>query len=378
MKTSFTIRLIALCALTSVVLLGGACQPSEGQAAPLPTEPQPAPQDAEPPAVETQTLVGEQFTSHIEATGTALPIRESHLSGAVAGTIKKIKVDEGDRVTKGQLLLQLDKRGFQLMVQQARAGLAAAKAQLSATELELERAEKLIASEAAPRATYDRIKAQHEAAQAQVQLARAQLAQARKSLNDSSIRAPYDGVITEVLKEEGEFAPSMPLTFLLKLVDTSSLEVQVFMPEEVAAEIAVGTAAAVELESAGVKTNGAVSFVSDRIQAGTQTFEIRIKLDNAAGQIKAGAFSRVRLVRRSDPAAVLVQVRAVLRDEHGEPYVLVAKDGRARRVAVRLGETSGNRVLIVDGLVPGQQMIVTSLADIADGDAINAPAGASD
>ena len=225
--------------------------------APQPLGSQPAQQTAEPRAVETATLVGEQFTSHIEVTGTALPIRESYLSGAVAGTIKQIKVDEGDRVQQGQLLLQLDKRGFQLMVQQGRAGLAAAKAQLGATELELARVEKLVVSEVAPRATYDRIKAQHEAAQAQVQMARAQLAQARKALGDSSIRAPYDGVITEVLKEQGEFAPSMPLTFLLKLVDTSSLEVQVFMPEEVAAEIVVGTEAEVALESAGVKTSGA-------------------------------------------------------------------------------------------------------------------------
>lgn len=372
------IRLLALCATAFVVLFGGACQPAEGQAAPLPSNPQPARQKAEPRAVETLTLAGEQFTSQIEVTGTALPIRESYLSGAVAGTIKKIKVDEGDRVTKGQLLLQLDKRGFQLMVQQARAGLAAAKAQLGATELELERAEKLMASEAAPRATYDRINAQHEAAQAQVQLARAQLAQARKSLSDSSIRAPYDGVITEVLKEEGEFAPSMPLTFLLKLVDTSSLEVQVFMPEEVAAEIVVGTEAEVELESASITTRGAVSFVSDRIQAGTQTFEIRIKLDNEAGRIKAGAFSRVRLVRSSDPASVLVPVRAVLRDEHGQPYVLVANDGRALRIPVRLGETAGDRVLIVAGLTVGQRLIVSALTDLGDGDTITTTAAAGD
>ena len=102
------------------------------------------------------------------------------------------------------------------------------------------------------------------------------------------------------------------------------------------------------------------------------SFEIRTKLDNADGAIKAGSFARVRLVRRAVESAVLVPLRAVKRDEGGRPFVYLfdAAAGQARRRSVVLGETAEDRVVVVDGLAAGEQLIVSGLADLGDGEAV--------
>ena len=152
----------------------------------------------------------------------------------------------------------------------------------------------------------------------------------------------------------------------MQIVDTSSLEVQVFLPETVAKSVALGKAAEVEIDSAGLTRAGQVIFVSDRIQPGSQTFEVRVGLDNADGAIKAGAFARVRMVRRDEAQALLIPLRAVLR-ERGQPHVFVARDGKAEKVEVRLGETQADRVLVLDGLRAGDELITTGVAELEPG-----------
>ncbi len=320
--------------------------------------------------VDALKLVGKPFTSRIEATGTALPARESLMSAEVPGKIQKIFVTEGQPVKKGQVLLKFDQTGFNLGVQQAKAGLAGAKTQVAQLELELQRISTLIGAEAAPQATYDQLKAKYDGAKAQQQMTEVGLKQARKALGDSVLRAPYDGVVSEILHEEGEYAPSMPQTMLIKIVDTSSLEVQAFLPEETAADVTVGMQSTIEIESAGVEIQGNVVFVSNRLKAGSQTYEIRIKLDNTDGRIKGGAFARVGIVRRSVDDAILVPLRAVRRDEDGKPFVFVAERSKARPVSIELGGAEGDQVRVTDGLSQGQLLITSQISELEDGDPI--------
>ncbi len=319
--------------------------------------------------VSVVALAPEAFKSHIQAAGTALPVREGYLSAAVPGRIQEILVARGDKVTKGQPLVRLDRSGFYLGVQQAEAGLAAAKVGVDALSTEMKRFDRLLANKAVPKASYDKVKAQYDGAMAQVAMAEVGLKQARKALSDAELRAPYDGVITMVMKEIGEYAPAMPPTMLIQIVDTSSLQVQVFLPETVARSVEEGMQAEVEIDSAKLTRTGEVIFVSDRIQPGSQTFEVRIKLDNADGAIKAGAFARVKLVRRDEAKALLVPLRAVLR-EQGKTFVFVAKDGKAVKVPVKLGETQADRVLVLEGLAPGDEAITSGASELDPGQAV--------
>lgn len=318
-----------------------------------------------------QTMTPVEFTSHIQATGQALPVRQSFLSSEVPGTIKRILVKEGEQVTKGQALLKFDLYSYSLNVQAAEAGVLAAKTQADLLKLEYDRLKGLCDKNATPQAECDRLKAQYDAAKAQEEVASVQVKKAKKALHDAVLRAPYDGSIVMIIKEEGEHAPAMPPTMLMKIVDSSSLEVQNFLSEEYAGLVKVGDTAEVTIASAGVVTEGEVFFVSDQIEQQTQNFEVRLKVENPDGKIKAGAFARVRYLRTKLPQAILVTTRAIVR-EGDTSFVFVAEGGKAKKTAVTLGEVQGDSTLIKSGLTAGDKVIVTNVSDLEDGESIKA------
>jgi membrane fusion protein, multidrug efflux system len=320
--------------------------------------------------VDTVPLKAETYTAALEVTGKALALRESYLSLSVPGLIKKIHVRLGDRVKKGQVLLRLDRRGYQLGVQQAQAALDGANAATDQLSQEISRVDQLLQEGAAPTAAKDDLLAKDKGARAQTRAANAALEQAEKALKDSVLRAPYDGVITDLLKEEGEQAPSMPPTMLMKIVDASKLDVQVFAPEDASRFIQVGTEAEVTVDSAGIATRGKAVFVSNTIQPGARTFEVRIRIDNPDDKIKAGAFARVRLAEETRDDAILIPVSSLERDDKDEPYVFIAENGKAKRVRVELGPLEGARVLVRQGLSAGQRLITSDIANLEDGQAI--------
>jgi RND family efflux transporter MFP subunit len=319
------------------------------------------------PVVEVATLEAEPFTTHIEATGTALAARESYLSCPVPGRIEEILVERGEAVVEGQLLVRLDQKGYRLGLKQAQAGLSAASSQVEQVQQELDKLEPLLEQGAVAKAEIERLETQKKGASAQVGMAAAGKKQAKKALDDSLLRAPYDGVITDIYHEVGEHATAMPPTMLAKIVDAATLEVQVFLPEDASPHVKVGTMAEVTVESADLVLEGEVIFVSDVIQPVTHTFEVRIRLENAGGAIKAGAFARVSLVRESLESAVLVPITSVRRDGDETPFAFVVEDGKALRKDVTLGEQVGSRVLVVKGLAPGDVLVTAGHEDLLDG-----------
>ncbi len=320
--------------------------------------------------VSTEEVKTEAFTSTIEVTGTALPVKESFLSTEVPGTVKEILVAEGDKVSKGQILLKLDQSGFALGVAQAEAGLAAAKTNADLMKLEFDRVSKLMASDATAQANFDRVKAQYEAAQAQCKVVEAQLKQAQKALNDSVLRAPYNGIIVMILKEVGEYAPSMPPTMLMKIVNTDSLEVQTFLPEELSSAIKTGDKAKVSIASADLETEGEIIFVSNRLEQATQNFEVRLKIDNAEGRIKGGAFTRINFTRENLSDAVMVPLRSILRDSNGQPYLFTVKDGTVHRNDVKIGQATGSKIHVIEGVSAGDQVVTAGAGDLKDGNKV--------
>ncbi len=312
-------------------------------------------------------VTAQPFTSKILATGKALPVRESLLSAEVSGTIDKIFVKQGDVVKKGKVLLRFDQHGFHLEVQHAKAALAGAGTQVSQSELEVNRISKLVDQGAATAAALDQLQARYDAAKAQEQMAAVAVKLAQKNLGDSVLRAPFHGMISEILHEEGEFCPSMPQTMLIRIVDTSSLEVQVYLPEEVSGNVEVGQKAEVEVEAAGIKTTGEVIFVSNRLQSDSQTLEIKVKLHNEDGQVKGGAFTRVNMVRRSLEDAILIPLKSVQRERNGKPFVFIVDESTVHKVPIRLGEASGRDVLVLDGISEGQRVVVSGGSELEDG-----------
>jgi RND family efflux transporter MFP subunit len=326
-----------------------------------------APAKAPPPVVSVITVKPQHFSSQIEATGTALPARAGLLSASVPGRIQSIAVKRGERVRKGQVLLRLESSGFALQIQQAEAALAGAQVSQRTTEREVRRFSRLRKSDAVAGATLDKVQAQYDGAVAQRQMAAAALRQARKARRDATLCAPYAGVITMILKEVGEFAPAMPPTMLVRIVDSSSLQVQAFVPEKEAPFVKPGLEAQVRIDSADLVRKGQVVFVSDSIDPKVQSFEIRVHVDNADGAIKAGAFARLKLPRQRLDDALLIPKQAVARDKRDQPHVFTVHGGAVKQTSVTLGERTATHVLVRAGLTPEQTIVAAGIADLKHG-----------
>jgi RND family efflux transporter MFP subunit len=309
--------------------------------------------------------------SHVQnlvLSGKALAKKESTLSLSVSGMIKEIPVQLGDRVKAGDVMLKLDRQNYVLGVQQAEAGLAAAVAQSEMLENEMVRLRNLVKENAAPAASIDDLTAQKKGANAQVQISKSNLDKARKALKDSVLRAPFDGVVTNIMVEKGEQCYAMPPTMLMTIVDASTLEVQVFVPEEASSKVRVGDGATVTIDSVGVATEGVVTFVANTISQGARTFEVRVEVGNADLNIKAGAFARVNLNQDAATNVIFVPVAAVKRDENDEPYIFKVHRSIVHKQPVTLGPMEDTRVIIREGLVDGDEIVVsTGAGNVIDG-----------
>jgi RND family efflux transporter MFP subunit len=325
------------------------------------------------PLVRTVRVEPEPLVTRIEASGTALAARESFLSCMLPGTIQEIFVKRGDAVVEGQALLKIDGTSYQFGMQKAQAGLKAAQSQAQQVEMELDKLEPLQAEGMVAKVQIDRLAVQHEGAKAQVGMALAGKKEAKKALNDSVLRAPYDGVITDIFRQVGESAPGMPL---VKIMDASTLEVQVFLPEDASRWVHEGDMAEVKVESAGVEMTGEVIFVSDAILPVTHDFEVRIHVVNAEGKVKAGSFARVSLLKESVSDALLVPIEAVRRDHEDRPYVFVIQEAKAVKREVTLGDQGGGRIRVVSGIAPQELVVVVGFEDLVDGQSVTIePAG---
>jgi RND family efflux transporter MFP subunit len=366
MNRAFSRGAALAAAVSALALCAGGCaaQPEASAAQPVDVVAK-----AKPIAV--SKLAAEPFRETLELRGTALADKTSTLNSEVGGIVADILVARGDHVKKGQVLVRFDKRSFALGVQQASAAVEAARAQARQVQTELARTKQLVSDGAAPGSAFDQLSAQGDATEAQVRVAEAATARARKALSDTELRAPYDGVVTEIFIERGEMASVMPPKPVVQVADISTLQVQAFAPEDSGQIAVVGAEAEVEVESAGATASGAITYVSSAISNGVRTFETRITIANADEKIKAGSLAKVRIRGPQDDAAILVPMGAVQRDENDAPFAFVAADGAARRKSVRLGPTQGARVLVREGLSAGDLLVVEGAGELADGQPIS-------
>ena len=296
---------------------------------------------AAPAAGVTLTVSDPASQRFITASGTALPLRDSILAAEVSAKISELAVQRGQEVKRGQVLLRLDAETFRFQAQQAEAGQEAARSATAQLERDFTRMEKLKADGSVAVASYEQLQAQLDRARSQLKQSDAGVALAKRYLANCELRAPYDGTITQVMHEVGEMVTLMPPTALLRLVDTSSLDVQIFLPENEAPFVKVGKKAQVLVESASAAVEGEVIFVSNQIQPGTQTFELRVRIKNPQGRVKAGAFTRLQLERDFPPASHLVPAAALARRADGQTFVRVATANGTREVTVKPGPGVG-------------------------------------
>jgi membrane fusion protein, multidrug efflux system len=287
-------RIWSLLWLGFLGLLFMACaKTSAGEKNDGPPDIPPPPPAASASGSAARTDVAPSRSEGFQTSGTASAARTSQLAAKGSGILRSIKVREGDRVKAGQVLCVLDASNASLRSEAARADHAQAIAALEDAKRDMDRVEQLADAGALPEQTMDKARLGMRIAKLRADAAAVGVRMAQQSLADATLRAPFDGVITKVLSEEGQYVTSMPPSPVFILVDTDALEVRISIPERKISQIRVGQPVRVELPAVNVTREAKVDRMAEVIDPVTRSAEVLIRLDNKDRSLPAGLFARV-------------------------------------------------------------------------------------
>jgi multidrug efflux pump subunit AcrA (membrane-fusion protein) len=206
---------------------------------------------------------------------------------------------------------------------------------------------------------------------ASVEEARAKLELAKAKEAESVIFPPFQGVITKVLVRPGDMA--VPKMQLLQLMDTSSLRVRFMVPEKQSPLVAQGSPATVEFDAhPGRRFNAVISRVYPELDTRTRTRTAEAQVKEEV-QLVPGMFARVSVAVETAEDAMVVPDAAVLTNPRGDKVVFVVVDGKASARTVKTGIEQGRRVQILEGILPGDRVVVAGNQNLKDGVAVRLP-----
>jgi len=348
---------IALSVLMGVLLC--ACTPPEEKPV----------AETKPRAVQVETVVSRDLPIVVNAVGRLAPDREVVLSAQVSGIVERYTVDVGARAAAGAVLVQLDDADHVLALQEAEANLQTARIRLPVEKNAYRRAQRLLPENAITPELFDQAEAAYAAAKATVTRLEALVAMARRSVDKTAITAPFGGHVTRRFVETGQnIAVGDPV---MQLADMQSMRVNIHISELDTVNLDKTDPVTVTVEAYAEKSlSGRVDQIGIQADPRTNTFEIEILVDNPAFRLRAGLTARVAIQTHVIPSAVMIAQHSVLFRENRKEVFVVSPDNRARARTVQLGRIAGAEVHILDGLRPGDNLVVSGAQYLKPGDTV--------
>ena len=293
-------------------------------------------------------MTGQTFVGIIEESeGTAV-------SFTGMGVVKRVLVNEGQVVNRGQLIAEMDDT-------QARNLLAGADAQMNQANDALERYKMLHDNGSLPEVQWVEI-------QSKVAQAKSQYEVAKKNLADCRLVAPVSGIIGKKLVGAGETA--MPSQAVVTILDINSVKVKVAVPEAEICGIHASTPSTINVEAAQAVVRGGKIEKSVQADALTHTYEVRINVQNGDRKLLPGMVASVKFIADGSQSITgkVLPVTAVQKAADGSMFVwTVAKDSTAHRSKVNMGATMGNHVVVTDGIDMGQRVVTEGYQKLSEG-----------
>jgi len=327
------------------------------------------------------------------ASGKLEALISANIVPKMPGKVAQVHVDIGSVVKAGEVLITLENQDLCDRVSQAEAGVAMAEAGVATAEAGLvtaqaaykvaeanyERGKRLLDQGAIPAALFEGEydlkyrQAKEQAgrvAPAQLELARAQLNQARANLqlarsayNDSFIKAPFNGVVTARHVNPGEMASNVAP--VLSLANLDKVVVKAAISEESINELKQGQQVQVKVAAVSEKPfTGVITNISPAMDPIAKAFPIKVEIDNPDHQLKPGIFAEV-ILNKNRGKALLVPREAVVKDFEKD-MVWVVMDGIATRREVKVGASEGKKVIILEGVKEGEQVVTAGQAGLKD------------
>jgi membrane fusion protein (multidrug efflux system) len=320
----------------------------------------------ERPSVVVTPVLARELEERIEASGSLRAPRTALVAAEVGGRVTEILRDEGSVVAEGDAIVAIDPERYRLEDANARARLAEASAALADAERENARMTALRDKGVAAQAKVDQMQTQLSLARSRHEAARAGVGMASKALADSTVNAPFAGVIAAKKVTAGEFVgPGAPL---FELVAMDPIEAEFALPEADASRVQAGQEVEVRVAPyPGEVFRAAVSFVSPTVDAATHTLLVRAELANPEHKLRPGLFARVDLGIARRAGVPMIPEEAVLQRADGEVAFRVGAENRVQRVAIKTGIHRDGEVEVVEGLAAGDRVVVRGHYALNDG-----------
>jgi len=341
------------------------------------------PSAAAPPAFPpTPVTIAEAHATPIEdASEYVASLKSLHSTGIqpqIDGQITQILVKSGDRVRQGAPLMQIDPRRQQAAVSSQEAERAAREAAVSYARQQAQREKELFAAGAISRQEMEQAETALRTAEANLQALSAQVQQEQVQLRYFTVTAPTAGTVGDVPVRVGNQVTTQ--TVLTTIDQNEALEVYVPVPIERAGSLRKGLPIQI-LGHDGAEHLGTtvVDFISPRVDDQTQSVLVKGQVRNPDGTLRSSQYVRARIVWKTNEGLV-VPVTAVLRI-NGQFFAFVAEDvgGKltAKQRAIRVGPIVGDNYPVLEGIKPGERIVVSGVQKLADGAPIQATAAAA-
>ena len=303
------------------------------------------------PASVTLALVrAERISQKLEALGNARANESVDISTKISNIVTAVRFRDGERVKRGQVLVELDSA-------QARADVAAAQATLTESESQYNRSRELLDTQALSKSSFDQLEGTLKAN-------RARLGAATARLEDTVIRAPFSGRVG--LRRVSVGTLISPGDVITTLDDTSVIKLDFSVPENFLASLREGlTIRATAPAFPGRTFAGSVSSIDSRVDMNTRSVTVRALLTNEDGALKPGMFLNVSLA--NDEREALMIPEEALTPEAERQYVFVVADGKVSRREVRIGGRRPGSVEVLGGLSAGERVIVEGTQKVREG-----------
>ena len=298
--------------------------------------------------------------------GNVAAYHQATLYAKVAGYLKTIEVDKGDQVKEGQPIAEIE-------VPELLADRAKFKAEVEVAAIDYQRV-----SEAQKKAPDLVVPQTVDNAKGRLDVAKANLERNETLLGFTKITAPFSGTVVRRMVDPGAFIPSATSgsaaqnAAIVTVMDFSKVRVQVAVPEPEVPFVAKDSPVKVTVdELPGRAFEGRVTRYAYALDDATKTMLTEIELANPKGELRPGMFATVRLVVERKSDALLVPLDALV-VEKTKNSVFTVGDGKAKKVSVKVGFNDGVSAEIVEGITPGEPVILVGKQTLIEGQAVNA------
>ena len=304
--------------------------------------------------VEVAEVTTGAITSYISATANLVAEDQVKVLSEAEGRVERLLVEEGDMVSKGQMLAVLVQDEAKIALSKVELKASNAKAALDRAKGTHEQG--LISAEA-----YDKLKMEFEVASQEV-------AEAEWLLAKTVIRAPFSACVTERFITQGQHL--RPGDELFTVADYNPLVARIYLPESDVLELEEGREVRIAL-AANTKVSfaGRIRQIAPVVDTATGTVKVTVEAVQPPSGVRPGAFVSIGIVREQHPSALLLPRESVIRELRAA-HVFISEDGTAVKKAVELGLEEGDLVEVISGVAEGDNVVVAGQGALDDGQKI--------